>query len=354
MTRAINPFADTVALAKIWRLLRKIRPSIVQTRTPKAGLLGMIAARLAHVPVRIYTVEGLPIISQRPPVRAVLAITEWLSCRLATQVICVSRSVRRFMIANRLCPSGKARTLGSGHLSGVDAERFDPGAHGAADRSRIRNAYGIPGGALVVGYIGRLVPDKGIAELASSWETLRAEFPQAHLFLCGYFEPVHPVARRLAAKLTSDPRIHLTGRWLNDMPAVYAAIDVCVLPTYREGLSTVALETGAMGVPIVATRVPGCVDAIRNGITGLLVEPRDVDALTSAVRRLLQSQELRATLGRAAREFVSRRFSEPTTSRLVLNEYLRLIETPQDRHSTQRQRPSPGVPAHAEMLRRDA
>ncbi len=325
MTRAINPFADLKALWQLWQLLRTIRPAIVQTRTPKAGLLGMIAAWLARVPIRIYTVDGIPIVSQRLPGRVLLAITDWIACRLATQVLCVSRSVRRFMIANHLCRSEKARTLGDGALSGVNMEKFNPETRNAAERAQIRNQFGVLGNALLIGYIGRLVPDKGIAELAAAWETLKKEFPEAHLLLCGYFEPVHPVPRRIAEKLTRDSRVHVTGKWVSDMPAVYAAIDICVLPTYREGLSTVVLECGAMRVPIVATRVPGCVDAIRNGITGLIVEPRNVEALAVALRSLLQSRELRARIGHAAREFVSNHFSDTRISKLVLSEYRRLI-----------------------------
>jgi glycosyltransferase involved in cell wall biosynthesis len=120
--------------------------------------------------------------------------------------------------------------------------------------------------------------------------------------------------------------VHITGRWLNDMPAVYAALDVCVLPSHREGLSTVALECGAMRVPIVATRVPGCVDAIRNGVTGLLVESRDAVVLADAIRRLLRDPQLRAQIGAASREFVSHRFSHDRTSIRVRDEYRRLID----------------------------
>src|ERR1700733_13694159 len=327
MTRAINPFADLKALWQLWQLLRTIRPAIVQTRTPKAGLLGMIAAWLARVPIRIYTVDGIPIVSQRLPGRMILAITDWITCLLATQVLCVSRSVRRFMIANNFCRSEKARTLGDGALSGIDMDRFNPATRNATERTVLRNHYGIPQNALLIGYIGRLVPDKGIAELAAAWEILKKEFPQAHLFLCGYFEAVHPLAQQISGKLTSDPRVHVTGKWVSDMPAVYAAIDVCVLPTYREGLSTVVLECGAMRVPIVATRVPGCVDAIRNGVTGLIVEPRDVNALADALRSLLHSKDLRTRIGSAAREFISRHFSETRISKLVLDEYRRLIES---------------------------
>lgn len=331
MTRSMSPFADTIALFQLWRLLRELRPTIVQTRTPKAGLLGMIAAFVARVPVRIYTIDGLPILTQKFFGRMILAITDWLSCALATEVLCVSRSVRRFMIANGFCPKQKARVLGDGCLSGVNVEKFNPGR--AINKARTRNQYAIPEDAPLVGYIGRLVPDKGVTELASAWKMLREEFPSAHLLLCGYFEPAHPVSAALAQQLQSDPRVHITGAWLSDMPPIYASLDVCVLPTYREGLSTVAIESAAMQVPLVATRVPGCVDAIRNGVTGLLVEPKDSEALAMAVSRLLNDPGLRENMGAAARDFVSRHFSAERTSALVLAEYQRLVASLDSGHS---------------------
>lgn len=327
MTRAISPIADLIALFKLWRLLRDHRPTIVQTRTPKAGLLGMIAARLAGVPVRVYTVDGLPILTQKFFGRMILAATDWIACTLATEVLCVSRSVRRFMIENKFCATEKARVLGDGCLSGVNVEKFNPSADREIKAAQTKIRYAIPEEALVIGYIGRLVPDKGVAELASAWKILRDEIPRAHLFICGYFEPAHPVSADLARQLQNDPRVHITGAWLSDMPPIYAALDVCVLPTYREGLSTVAIECGAMQVPIVATRVPGCVDAIRNGVTGLLVEPRDSEALAMALRRLLSDASLRENFGSAARDFVSRHFSSTRTSALVLAEYQRLVQS---------------------------
>lgn len=321
MARTINPFSDLVALHQLWRLLRRLRPEIVHTRTPKAGLLGMIAAWLARVPIRIYTVDGLPILTARFWVRPILAITDRLACALATKVLCVSRSVRRFIIAAGFCRPAKARVLGDGSLQGIDTDKFSPNAHGSIDRASIRTKYGIPQDALLIGYVGRLIPDKGIAELAVAWNILRVQFPQARLLLCGYVEDVHPIAPLLIEKLRSDPRVHFTVGRVANMPPIYAALDVCVLPTYREGLSTVALESGAMQIPIVATRVPGCVDAVRHGVTGLLVESRNPEALVQALQRLLRSRELRQRMGIAARQFVSKRFSEVRISQMLLEEY---------------------------------
>jgi glycosyltransferase involved in cell wall biosynthesis len=353
MTRAINPFADLVALMKLWRLLRELRPTIVQTRTPKAGLLGMIAAWFARVPVRIYTVDGLPILTQKFLGRIMLAVTEWLSCALATEVLCVGRLDRRYIVASGLCPSGKARVLGDGHLRGVDTEKFNPFVDRESKGARIKDEYAIPRAAPVIGFIGRLVPDKGVAELANAWEKIRVEFPDVHLLLCGYFEPVHPVAAELAERLKSDARVHITGAWLNNMPDFYAAIDVCVLPTYREALSTVAIESGAMKVPVVITRVAGCVEAVRNGVTGLLVEPRDSEAIAIALRRLLKDPGLREKMGAAGRDFVSRHYSAARTSALVLAEYQRLVASLDSPRSRKPSAPRSGGAFRGEIIAAD-
>ena len=326
MVRTISPFSDIVALIKLWRLLSRIRPEIVQTRTPKAGLLGMMAAWLARVPIRIYTLDGLPILTQRFWVRLVLAVTDRLACALATEVLCVSRSVRRFMIASGFCRPNKARVLGGGSLQGIDTDRFSPSAHGSADRASVRTEYAIPQDALLIGYIGRLIPDKGIAELVTSWNIVREQFREARLLLCGYVERVHPIAPSLMEKLRSDPRVHFSEGRVADMPRIYAALDICVLPTYREGLSTVAVESGAMQVPIVATRVPGCIDVVRHGVTGLLVQPKNPQALAQALQLLLCSPKLREQMGIAARKLVSKRFSEARISQLLLEEYHGLLQ----------------------------
>jgi glycosyltransferase involved in cell wall biosynthesis len=326
MRRTMHPFSDLFAAFRLCLRLRQIRPEIVQTHTPKAGLLGMIAAFVARVPIRIYTVNGLPILSQSMWVRWVLATTERLACSLATEVLCVSRSVRRFEIGNRLCPREKCRVLGNGGSHGVNTQKFSPDGHGSAARAKVRNQYGIPEHAVVLGYIGRIVPAKGVAELALAWSMLREEFAELRLLLCGYCESDHPVAPQLIEQFRDDPRVHFTSERISDMPPIYAAIDICVLPSYCEGLPNVALESGAMQVPIVATRVPGCVDAIRHGVTGLLVSPRNPEALVRALEQLLCNPELRQRIGTEARKFVSRRFSEARISRLLLKEYFRLMK----------------------------
>jgi len=323
MARNITPLADLISIARLWRAFREIRPGIVHGHTPKGGLLAMAAAFLARVPVRIYTVHGLPLETARGWKRLLLAWTERLSCLLAHRVHSVSDSLRRKMVGEGLCPRGKLRLLERGSIGGVEArERFALGLEQIRAGREIRSWHGIPPGAPVIGFVGRIVRDKGMVELVDAWLSLRTEFPEAHLLIAGSFEPrdrVPPATERL---LRTDPKIHLVGH-VDSMPDMYAAMDVVALPTYREGFPQVALEAAAMERPVVATRATGCVDAIVDGETGTLVDAGDPRALAGALRAYLSDPELRRKHGRAARARVLRDYRPESLWRAMELEYRR-------------------------------
>lgn len=324
MVRRISPIADLQSLCRLCILLWRIRPALIQTHTPKAGLLGMMAARIAGIRVRIYTINGLVWIGRRGWRRKLLMATERLACALATDVIAVSPSIRQVAVELNVCPTEKIRVLGSGASHGVDPERFDPGA-ASADAASVRKRLGVPAGGLLLIYVGRLNREKGIEELAISWSELRDEFPNLHLLLCGTWEDKDPVAPSVVEVLAGSSRVHFATGSNADMPAYYAASDLCVLPTWREGLPNAALEAAAMRRAIVATRIPGCVDAVQDGVTGLLVEPRDARALTSALRLLLSDEPTRRRMGENGRQFVLEHFHENSVSMRLISEYRRLI-----------------------------
>lgn len=325
MQRRMTPTADLGALARIWYRLRMLRPDIVHAHTPKCGLLVTVAAWLARTPVRVYHVHGLPMLTAVGARRLVLRWTERVACRLATQVLCVSRSVREIFVAERLCPAGKIKVLGGGTMNGIDAiGRFNPAKLAPDIRRRCRAARSIPQDALVVGFVGRIVRDKGLVELIGAWRTLRERFPSLHLLLVGPFESQDPIPADCVEVLTTDARIHLVGLEWNTSP-LYAAMDLLVLPTYREGIGTVLLEAGAMELPVVATRVSGCVDAVIDGETGVLVEPYDVGSLTKSIESYLLDPALRRRHGRAARERVLREFKPEAICEATLQEYARLL-----------------------------
>jgi glycosyltransferase involved in cell wall biosynthesis len=323
MTRRITPLQDLVGLWRMCRALRRIRPKIVHAHTPKGGLLGMIAAWLTRTQARIYTMHGSPLLTAVGVRRRLLRWSERTSCRLAHRVLAVSESMRNIAIREGLCEADKIKVLLGGSANGVDARcRFRP--PGKAGRRAAREECGIPPEALVVGFVGRLVREKGIVELATAWERLREEDGGLHLLLVGALEGEDALPPEVVQALRSDGRVRLTGH-VSDTARLYAAMDVVALPTFREGFPVVALEAAATALPIVATTVPGCLEAVQDGVTGMLVPPRDPVALAAALRRYLEDSSLRARHGEAARRRVLAEFRPEAMWEAILSEYRSLL-----------------------------
>ncbi|MDD4072528.1 MAG: glycosyltransferase family 4 protein, partial [Desulfobacterales bacterium] len=305
MSRRITPFRDIVALFRIWQIMRRIRPTIVHAHTPKGGLLGILGAWLAKCPVKIYGMRGLPCMTETGMKRGLLEITEKISCLFSNLVIAESMSLRKYAIDNGLTASRKVIVLGKGSGQGVDAEnRFDPKKY---DRSAIRNDLKISKSTLVIGFVGRLVRDKGVNELIEAWKEIRERFADSLLLIVGEFEPQDPVSSNSRNKLLNDDRVKFLG-FREDVELLYAAMDLVVLPTYREGLPNVLMEAASMMLPIVSTNIVGCIDVIENGVTGILVPPRDVKSLIHACCLYLDNKALRKKHGQAARQHILTNF----------------------------------------------
>lgn len=325
MARKITPGADLIALYRIYRAIRAAKPLIVHASTPKGGLIGSIAGRIARVPLVIYHVRGLPFTAATGVSRRILSATERIACAFAHQVLCVSNSVRDELVENGIVTREKTEVLGAGSSNGVAAEtRFDPARFGADDRAALRSSLGIPKSARVIGFVGRLVRDKGIVELESAFQRILADHPDAWLLLVGPWETRDSVPEDLKQRLNSHPRTTITGSQ-SDVAPFYSIMDVLALPSYREGFPNVPLEAAAMELPVVAARATGSVDAIVDGETGLLVEARNADSLAAGLDRYLSGQVSTSAHGKAGRARALRDYQPRKLWTELLNYYLNAL-----------------------------
>jgi glycosyltransferase involved in cell wall biosynthesis len=323
MSRAMAPVEDLRSLGRLVAEMRAYRPHILNASTPKAGLLATLAGWLTGVPCRVHTLRGLRLDTTRGAQRGVLAAMTWLTCALSHRVICISPSLRRRAEELGLVAAGKAVVLGAGSSNGVDLGRFTATDRDRAEAAALRRRLGIAPGAPVMGFVGRIARDKGMVELAEAWRALRASHPDLHWVIVGPPDATDPVPDAILAELERDGRVHLLGG-IDDVIPAYLAMDVLVLPTHREGFGNVLVEAATLEIPVVATAVTGCVDAVADGVTGTLIRPGDAGALARAVSAYLRDPALRQAHGRAGRARAEELFDQERLWARLHREYLDL------------------------------
>lgn len=318
--REISPIADILALAKLWWLLRRLKPGLTEFSTPKAGLLGTLAAKLCGVPVRVYLLRGLKLEMSTGLKRRILLAAERLAASCAHVVLCNSDSLRFKALALGVAPAAKLHLLGEGSSNGVDAERFSPGS------SDVRNRLAIDQDSPVLGFVGRLTRDKGLPELIEAFDTILESEPKAHLLLVGWFDEAEDALdAKLRARILTHPRIRYTG-FVEDTAPYYRAMDLMVLPTWREGFPNAVLEAAATGIPVITTECTGSRDSVVAEVTGLLIPPGSPAAIAEAVQKLLRNPERRRRMGKAARAWVCEHFGDGHVLGLAAAYYKSLLD----------------------------
>jgi len=286
LTRQITPFKDLMSVWQLYKVLKKEKPFIVHSHTPKAGTIGMLAAFLAGVPHRLHTIAGMPLLEATGLRRLLLDIVEKITYRCATGIYPNSFGLQDIIIQKGYTTKSKVKVIGNGSSNGIDTNHFDPANYSESEKKELRESLGINESDLVYLFVGRLVKDKGINELIEVFEKLNKEYPKTTLVLVGPYEKgLDPLLPKTEEIIHNHPNIIFIG-WRNDVRPYFSISDVLTFPSYREGFPNVVMQSGSMGLPSIVTDINGCNEIVIDNKNGIIVPPKDVGNLYSAMERI--------------------------------------------------------------------
>ncbi|GIV35635.1 MAG: hypothetical protein KatS3mg032_0014 [Cyclobacteriaceae bacterium] len=321
LTRKIQPLTDLLALLQLIFIMIRFKPHIVHTHTPKAGLLGMLAAWICRVPVRLHTVAGLPLMEAVGLKKNILYLTECLTYSCAHRVYPNSFGLLAYLEHHFNVFYRKFKVIGSGSSNGIDVNFFHATPLLKANSRKLRETYGIPGHATVIGFVGRIVKDKGVHELTGAFQQVLGIHPDCWLMLVGEAEPdLDPLDKKVEAFLKNHPRVIMPG-FQKDVRPWMLAMDVLVLPSYREGFPNVVMQAACLEIPCVVSDITGCNELIAQRKTGLIVPPANEKALAGALLELISNRGAAKEYAHAAREYVIKHFEQQTFWQALLGEY---------------------------------
>jgi glycosyltransferase involved in cell wall biosynthesis len=320
--RKISLKNDICALFRLWRLFRKERFDGVHSIMPKAGLLSMLAARLAGVRLRVHTFTGQVWANKKGFRRFVLKSFDKVLAMNATQVFADSHSQCRFLIENNIVKARAIDVLGEGSVVGVNIKRFE---YSQKVWQQIRSEHQIPGDAVVFMFMGRLTRDKGLMDLSRAFSAAARQNANIHLLIVGSDE--EGLEQEFYSLAKNFPgRVHRAG--FAEHPEEYlSAADVFCLPSYREGFGSVLIEAAAVGLPSIASRIYGITDAVEDGVTGILHHPASDREIAEAMLQLASNEGLRRQMGGAARQRAIEKFSEEHVTEAWVDFYRRSFST---------------------------
>ena len=317
MKRGINLYGIK-ATYEMYKIFKSEKFDLVQYSTPNAALYASIASKLAKVPVRLYCQWGIVYVSFKGIKRKIFKTLEKIVCKLSTWIEPDSFGNLKFSRSEGLYDEGKSSVVWNGTSAGIDLQRMDI-SQKKPWRREIRRRYGIPENAFAYGFVGRITKDKGIYELFEAFDEISRD-NDVYLLAVGKRE----IDDGELEEVEKNPRIIFTGN-VNDPEMYYAAMDVFVLPSYREGMANSIMEAEAMGVPVIVTDIPGTVDAMSVGVTGLTVKKADVVTLRDAMNEMYKNGELRNRFASVSRDFVEKNFERKELISRIIKDRKRLL-----------------------------
>ena len=331
MSRKITPFQDLKSLWEMWNFLRKEKPQIVHTHTPKAGIIGMLAARLAGVPHRLHTVAGLPLMEATGTKRKILNFVEKLTYSSATRVYPNSKGLYDFILQNNFTQSNKLKIIANGSSNGIDTAFFSPDQVTEIERVTLREKLNIQPDDFVFVFVGRIVSDKGINELIKAFSELQTaennELTGIKLLLVGGLEsdldPLHP---ETLAEINHNKDIISAG-FQQDVRPFFAIADALAFPSYREGFPNVVMQAGAMGLPSIVSDINGCNEIIVEGENGLIIPSKNVEKLKEKMLTLAGDKNLYIKLKENSRRMIENRYEQSVVWNALLEEYEGLLQS---------------------------
>jgi glycosyltransferase involved in cell wall biosynthesis len=321
MTRKITPLHDLMAVIKLTLFLLKTKPEIVHSHTPKAGIVGMMAAFLARVPHRFHTVAGLPLLEETGNKRKVLDFVEKMTYRFATKVYPNSKGLYDIILKNKYCVPQKLTVLANGSTNGINTTFFSNSHFSFSQKEELRNQLGIEQDDFVFVFVGRLVTDKGINEMVAAFRKLKINHPTAKLILVGPLESeLDPLLPTTLEAIENVKEIISVG-YQQDVRLYFSISNCLVFPSYREGFPNVVMQAGAMELPSIVTDINGCNEIIVSKENGLIIPVKDEKILLDVMTAVMEDTTLYQHLQSSARLMIVNRYEQNVVWRALLEEY---------------------------------
>ena len=322
MARGIS-MSGVGALFKLIKIFCSEKYDMVQYSTPNASFYAAIAAKIARIPVRLYCQWGIAYVGFKGIKRRIFKAVEKTVCRLSTWVEPDSYGNLTFSHAEGLYPDTKGSVIWNGSASGVDLQKFDVSKK-ADWRTDIRSKYNIPKDAFVYGFVGRITGDKGINELFEAFQKISKDQTNVYMMLVGNTEKMESINQDLFHWAQEEQRVIFCG-YSKTVEQYLAAMDVYILPSYREGFPNVVIEAGAMDLPSIVTDINGAREIIVNHENGLIVPPRDEAALYEAMEWMLNHPEECQRMGQKSRKMVADRYEQGFVRQCLKNYYKEIL-----------------------------